>query len=107
MTITVSWNFGPLEGRNKSGLSGVVETVHWRVDATDEVSGLTDWAIGTVSLPDPDPDTFTALDAADQAVRRGWVEAAEPELIASTEAALTARLQGLIVAAASEAFCCD
>ncbi len=107
MPITFNWKFGPLEGRNKSGMFGVVETVHWRVDATDEASGLTDWAIGTVSLPEPDPDTFTALDAADQAVRRGWVEAAEPELIATTEAALTGRLQALIEAAASEAFHCD
>ncbi len=107
MAITFNWKFGPLEGRNKSGMSGVVETVHWRVDATDEASGLTDWAIGTVSLPEPDPDTFTALDAADQAVRRGWVLAADPDLIASNEATLTRRLQERIEAASSEAFCCD
>ncbi len=107
MSINFNWNFGPLEGRNKSGLAGVVETVHWQVDATDEASGLTERAIGTVGLADPDPDTFKALDSADQTVRRGWVEAAEPELIATTEAVLTGRLQALIEAAASEAFCCD
>lgn len=95
MAITYTWHFGPIKGRNRDGLAGVAEVVHWKVTAEDSESGLSDIGRGMTNLLPPDPDNFTALGNADQATRRTWVLAAEPNLITETEALLEASLSEL------------
>jgi hypothetical protein len=75
MTTTYTWSFPHLEvAPSVDGLTNVVKVVHWRITATDD--GHSAEAYGSVSLSDPDPDTFTAFDTLTKEIVQGWVEAA-------------------------------
>jgi hypothetical protein len=74
MTTTYTWSFPHLEvAPSLDGLTNVVKTVHWRIMATED--GHSAEAYGSVSLSDPDPDTFTAFDGLTKETVQGWVEA--------------------------------
>jgi hypothetical protein len=75
MTTTYTWSFPHLEvAPSLDGLTNVVKTVHWRIMATED--GHSAEAYGSVSLSDPDPDTFTAFDTLTKADVQAWVESA-------------------------------
>jgi len=75
MTITYTWSFPHLEVvPSKDGMTNVVKVVHWRIMASED--GYTEEAYGSVSLSDPDPDTFTAFDGLTKETVQSWVEGA-------------------------------
>lgn len=58
MAIAYSWTFPQFDvAPSEDGLSEVVKTIHWRLDAID--AGITAGAYGTVALGEPSPDNFT------------------------------------------------
>lgn len=58
MAIAYSWTFPQFDvAPSEDGLSEVVKTIHWRLDAID--AGITAGAYGAVSLGQPDPAHFT------------------------------------------------
>jgi hypothetical protein len=75
MTASYIWAFPHLEVKpSADGLSNVVSVVHWRLIASDD--GYSAEAYGSVSLSDPDPDTFTAFDDLTKADVQAWAESA-------------------------------
>lgn len=58
MAIAYSWTFPQFDvAPSEDGLSEVVKTIHWRLDAID--GGFSAGGYGTVALGEPDPDNFT------------------------------------------------
>lgn len=58
MGIAYSWTFPQFDvAPSEGGLSEVVKTIHWRLDAID--AGVAAGAYGTVALGEPSPDNFT------------------------------------------------
>jgi hypothetical protein len=58
MAIAYSWTFPQFDvAPSEDGLSQVVKTIHWRLDAID--AGVSAGAYGAVSLGQPSPDNFT------------------------------------------------
>lgn len=59
--VTYQWEFSTFERAPLVGeLVDVVKTIHWRLNATDGAYRASIY--GTVVLPDPDPDNFTAYE---------------------------------------------
>jgi len=57
MAIAYSWTFPQFDvAPSEDGLSQVVKTIHWRLDAID--AGITAGAYGSVALGQPDPAHF-------------------------------------------------
>ena len=58
MAIAYSWTFSQFDvAPSEDGLSEVVKTIHWRLDAID--AGVSAGAYGSVSLGQPDSAHFT------------------------------------------------
>lgn len=58
MAIAYSWTFPQFDvAPSEDGLSEVVKTIHWRLDAID--GGITAGAYGSAALGQPDPAHFT------------------------------------------------
>jgi hypothetical protein len=58
MTITYTWNIGPLECiPSENGLNNIVKVVHWRYIGNDG-NNHTSSVYGSVSVGDPDPNNF-------------------------------------------------
>ncbi len=58
MGIAYSWTFPQFDvAPSEDGLTDVVKTIHWRLDAID--AGITAGAYGTVALGEPSPGNFT------------------------------------------------
>jgi len=61
MAIAYSWTFPQFDvAPSEDGLSQVVKTIHWRLDAID--AGVQAGAYGSVALGAPDADAFTPFD---------------------------------------------
>lgn len=72
--IEYNWlGFGLDYIASKNGLDNVIETIHWRLNATDE-DGITDEIYGVISLPNPNPDEFTQLQDVSREIMILWVE---------------------------------
>jgi hypothetical protein len=57
MAIAFSWTFPQFDvAPSEDGLSEVVKTIHWRLDAID--GGVQAGAYGSVALGEPSPDNF-------------------------------------------------
>lgn len=75
MSVTYKWSFPRLEAAvEHEGQTDVVQTVHWRLLATDD--DLSAETYGTASIPfDPEAEFHSADDLLFDVVQ-GWVEAA-------------------------------
>ena len=62
--------------KEKDGLQGVVYTIHWALTAENE-NGTTASAIGTKTMSDPNPDSFTPYDQLTEEIVVGWLKAEE------------------------------
>lgn len=61
MAIAYSWTFPQFDvAPSEDGLSQVVKTIHWRLDAID--AGVQAGAYGSVALGAPNPESFTPYD---------------------------------------------
>lgn len=80
ITIEYDWTFGSVEVRDEQGLERVGKVIHdIRCTATASDGIVYDDFLTSVTLEDPDPDSFEAIIAssedaeAAQAQRRAWV----------------------------------
>lgn len=80
ITIEYDWTFGSVEVRDEQGLERVGKVIHnIRCTATASDGVVYDDFLTSVTLGDPDPDSFEAIIAssedaeAAQAQRRAWV----------------------------------
>ena len=72
MTTSYTWSFPQFCTRPNVGeLADVVCEVHWRLKASDGTHEAE--VYGSVTLPPPDPETFTDFDALDLTTVTGWV----------------------------------
>jgi hypothetical protein len=61
MAIAYSWTFPQFDvAPSEDGLSNVVKTIYWRLDAID--AGISAGGYGSVGLDAPDPDAYTPFD---------------------------------------------
>lgn len=60
--------------KEKDGLQDVVYTIHWALTAENE-NGTTASAIGTKTMLDPNPDSFTPYDKLTEEMVVGWLQA--------------------------------
>lgn len=106
MTTSINWNLSAdvlAEYTTEDGtqFQHVIETVHWRVTATDETSGESVGIYGSKSMPKPtDATTYTDLSVlqsmSDEDKRMtilGWAEAVAPGFIEEKEQAVADKLQ--------------
>lgn len=94
MAITYTWNFDQLERAvSKDDLDDVIQTIYWRISGADGNSS--DTAYGTVTVPEPDSDNFTAFADVTKAQVKAWtlIELKKQEI---TEASLKADIKSSI-----------
>lgn len=73
--MSYTWKVAALDyAVSQDGLSNVVTTVHWTCSKEDE-NGNSGYAYGTHSLPEPDPNNFTAWDNLDEFTVLSWMTA--------------------------------
>ena len=73
MAITYEWVFGPLETTlQEDGMTNVVKTVHWRLNAVD--GNYSETTYGTVGLESPTLSTFIDYEDLTKEQVQGWVE---------------------------------
>ncbi|WP_339745536.1 hypothetical protein [uncultured Maricaulis sp.] len=101
------WNFGPVDGKNKDGLIGVVTAVHWQLVVTDEDEN-TVRHIGVQTLGEPDPGNFEArlqvpgaTPEEVQTQRRGWLG---EDFISQRETAIDLALAAQLEAEEAQVF---
>lgn len=71
--ITYDWCIEQLlAAPEKDGLTDVVQTIHWRLNAEAE-DGLTATCYGSVGLQSPDPDEFVAYEGLSKETVVGWL----------------------------------
>lgn len=106
MTTTTAWTLSAdvladYTAEDGTAFTNVIETVHWRLSATNDASGETVGIYGSQSVPKPtDAASFIDLsvlqgmtDEEKRSTILGWAEAVEPGFVADKEAAVTAALQ--------------
>lgn len=77
MTITYTWNFGPLETKPVDGsLVDVVKTVHYQLHGVDDETSVRGRSIGSVTLSAANGEDFTAFADLTKDKVKGWVLAA-------------------------------
>ena len=73
--MNYNWTISALDCEvSKDGLSNVVETIHWRLSATDE-DGVSSEIYGAQSVPAPNPESFTEFDGLNKETIVSWLEA--------------------------------
>ena len=74
--------------------SGIIQTLHYTVNATDEDGTYSVGAYGSISLEAPDAEDMIAYDAVTEAQAVSWVQAAigGADKVAEIHAALDAQL---------------
>jgi len=106
MTTTTNWTLSAdvladYTAEDGTSFINVIETVHWRVTATDDTSGESVTIYGTQGIPKPtDASTFIDLsvlqgmtDEEKRTTILGWAEAVEPGFVEEKEAAVVSKLQ--------------
>ena len=69
-----NWTISALDCEvSKDGLSNVVETIHWRLSATNE-DGVSSEIYGAQSVPAPNPESFTEFDGLNKETIVSWLE---------------------------------
>lgn len=75
MANTYVWQFERLDVfPTYNGLTNVVQSVHWRINASDG-AGHNSTSYGEQTIGPPDPQNFTPFASLTEAQVRGWVEA--------------------------------
>lgn len=81
MSMTYTWNFGPLECvPSLDGLSNVVKVVHWRYIGTDGV--YSENRYGSVGLDNPETESFVQFEDLTESDIISWIT---PKLPVSIE----------------------
>jgi len=80
MDTTYDWEIGPIDvdqntwyGQDKEDLENVIKCVHWKLVATDGETNTKAWVSGSVSLKDPDFDSYTEYDEVTKEQALDWV----------------------------------
>jgi hypothetical protein len=93
--INYTWTFPHFDvAPSHDELVNVIKTVHWRLTAIDEDYSAE--AYGSVSLTDPDPETFIAFEGLTAEAVQGWVESAingENDQVDQLKASLAAQIE--------------
>lgn len=75
MAITYNWDIVQMDcAPSENGLSKVIKTVHWQVEASE--GDLNARSYGAVGLSSPNPDSFIAFDELDKGQAITWLKAA-------------------------------
>lgn len=105
MSIEFDWNFGPVDVIDEGDNASVAKVIHWQCVGTDTVNEVDPVRhIGTISLGEPG-EAFEAMIAYGEEgcheQRLAWVNAADQNLVADTEATIEANLSERVIAAAA------
>lgn len=74
MANSYSWVIGNLNAKIESdGMQNVIETIHWRLQATDENENVVD-VYGSCGLDAPESESFISFDSLTQSDVEGWLE---------------------------------
>jgi hypothetical protein len=74
MANTYNWVVSSLHAKiENDGLENVIQTVHWRLQATDENENAVD-VYGSCGLEAPEADSFISFDLLTKADVEGWLE---------------------------------
>ena len=74
MANTYNWVVGNLHAKiENDGLENVIQTIHWRLQATDENENVAD-VYGSCGLDAPESDSFISFDSLTKADIEGWLE---------------------------------
>ena len=74
MANTYNWVVSNLHAKiENDGLENVIQTVHWRLQATDENENVVD-TYGTCGLEAPEADSFISFDSLTKADVVSWLE---------------------------------
>lgn len=74
MANTYSWFIGNLNAKiENDGLENVIQTIHWRLQATDENENVVD-VYGSCGLDAPEAESFISFDSLTKAEVEGWLE---------------------------------
>jgi hypothetical protein len=106
MTTTTNWTLNAdvlaeYSAEDGTQFQQVIETVHWRLTATDDASGESVGIYGSQSVPKPtDATTYIDLsvlqnmtDEEKRTTILGWAEVVEPGFVADKEASVAQKLQ--------------
>jgi len=106
MTTTTNWTLSAdvladYTAEDGTSFINVIETVHWRVTATDDTSGESVTIYGTQGIPKPtDASTFIDLsvlqgmtDEEKRTTILGWAELIAPSFVEENEQAVAQKLQ--------------
>lgn len=96
MPTTYTWSFPQLDVvPSEDGLTDVVQTIHWRLDAVD--GQYSAGAYGTVTVGPPDPQSFIPYDQLTEAEVQQWtVDTLGAEQVAQMEASLQTQIDNQI-----------
>jgi hypothetical protein len=73
--IQYTWEFPALDVKYSDGeMTNVVNTVHWRLNATDGVHTVSTY--GSIGVPEPTPEAFVSYDDLTKEEVQSWVESA-------------------------------
>jgi len=106
MTTTINWNLSAdvlaeYTAEDGTQFQQVLETVHWRVTATDDATDTSTTIYGSQSIPKPTTqegyiDLSVLLDMTEDEKRQtvlGWVELNDPGFVEEKEQAVAQKLQ--------------
>lgn len=72
MTATFTWVFPNFEvAPSENSLSNIVRTIHWRLIST--LDGYSSEAYGSITLDQPNPDSFTDFQSLTKELVTDWV----------------------------------
>lgn len=76
MAVSFNWKVSALDlSKTHSQFEDLILTVHWRLEATDDVDGLTVDAFGADSLEEPEDGSFTPFSSVTKEMVVSWLEA--------------------------------
>lgn len=74
MANTYNWVVSNLHAKiENDGMQNVIETIHWRLQATDENENVVG-VYGSCGLEAPETDSFISFDSLTQSDIEGWLE---------------------------------
>ena len=94
MANTYSWVIGNLNAKiENDGLENVIQTIHWRLQATDENENVVD-TYGSCGLETPEADSFISFDSLTKADVECWLESKLD--VDSLKANLDAKIESIV-----------
>lgn len=72
---TYNWTISSLECvPSKDELTNIVQTIHWRLSATDDTDNISVESYGAQTLPEPNPDQYSQYEDLTLETVVGWLE---------------------------------